>query len=284
MKKIDGPGEPFLQQVAHLDKKSHEPILPQIEKDRVNISGKKKDALAADIEMISRMRKEGKVVSRMMPQSRTPVEDYASGFDISNSYTRETFKNCLSNTLQTTVSLEPDDTTFIITGDIPAMWVRDSCAQIHPYIPMCKNDPTLQKVIKGTILRHIKHFNSKEKDAPFINSWKNDYTPWEHKFEPDGIAYLIRLASLYSKTTGDTSWAHQSGEFDARKAFDKAIDLIKEKTGPSGMVQCPHRPSDDETIYPYNIPTNMFLAAMMPKLKELYLDVWKDPALSLIHI
>lgn len=102
--------------------------------------------------------------------------------------------------------------------------------------------------------------------------------PYVPMYKPDGIAYLIRLASLYSKITGDTSWAHQTGEFDARKAFDKAIDLIKQKTGPTGMVQCTHRPSDDETRHPYLIPTNMFLAAMMPKLKEMYLNIWKDPA------
>jgi meiotically up-regulated gene 157 (Mug157) protein len=44
------------------------------------------------------------------------------------------------------------------------------------------------------------------------------------------------------------------------------------------MVQCPYRPSDDPTKYPYLIPTNMFLAATLPKLSEMYSALWDDSA------
>lgn len=284
MKKIDGQGEPFFpgketkltpeERAARLQAETEKVIRQCSESDRVILSGKKNAALMADMEMMSRLKKEGKVSLR---QEGSPVDRYTAGFETSNTYAQETFKKCLPNTLQTTVSLKGDDTTFTITGDIPAMWVRDSCAQIHPYVSMCKDNPDLQRVIQGTILRHVKNFNSAEADAPFINSWKDDYTPWEKKYEPDGIAYLIRLASLYTKTTGDVSWAQKTGDFDARKAFDKALDLIKQKSGPEGLVQCPNRPSDDWTKYPYLIPTNMFLAAQLPKLKDLYQNVWNDP-------
>ena len=208
----------------------------------------------------------------------SPVDNYINGVEVSNAYAQQTFKQCLPNTLQTTVRLKDDGTTFVITGDIPAMWVRDSCAQLNPYVYMAKGNSDLQRVIRGVILGHVKHFNSADPDAPFINSWKDDNTPWERKLEPDGVAYLIRLTWLYWKVTGDDAWAHLPEGSDARKAFDRAVDMIKAKTGSTGMVQCPNRPSDDWTKYPYLIPTNMFLASTMPKLAEMYSALWHDPA------
>jgi len=298
MNKIDGQGEPLLSgkemritrpEAAGLEKRGEELAGQVSGHDQVLISTskRKRDALTADLDRLSRLKREagvvatkqaGGILSNPALAQPGPVDDFTSGIEISNSYARETFKNCLPNTLKTTVSQKDDNTTFTITGDIPAMWVRDSCAQIHPYVYMCKDDPQLQRVINGTILRHVKHFNSSVQDAPIVNSWKDDYSPWEYKFEPDGIAYLTRLCSLYTATSGDDSWAKQTGDFDAHKAFNKALDLIKEKTGPTGMVRCTHRPSDDETKYPYLIPTNMFLASTLPKLKDMYLNLWNDPA------
>ena len=207
-----------------------------------------------------------------------PVQDYINGVEISDAYAQQTFKQCLPNTLETTVRRQGDGSTFVITGDIPAMWTRDSCAQLNPYVYMAKGNPDLQGIIRGTILTSAKHFNSPDPDAPFINSWKDDGTLWERKLEPDGVAYVIRLTYLYWKVTGDESWAHQTGDFDMRHAFDKAVDLLKSSTGPTGMVKCPNRPSDDWTKYPYLVPTNMFLAATLPKLEEMYSTIWKDQA------
>jgi meiotically up-regulated gene 157 (Mug157) protein len=213
-------------------------------------------------------------------EAASPLDNYINGIAVSDAYAQKTFQQCLPNTLQTTVRAKDDGTTFVITGDIPAMWVRDSCAQVNPYVYIAKGNPALQKVIRGVILSHVRHFNSSDPDAPFINSWKDDNTPWERKLEPDGIAYVIRLTWLYWKITGDDSWAHMSGDFDARKAFDRAVDMLKAKTGSTGMVQCPNRPSDDWTKYPYLVPTNMFLAATLPKLAEMYSALWRDPAKS----
>jgi meiotically up-regulated gene 157 (Mug157) protein len=52
---------------------------------------------------------------------------------------------------------EPD--TFIITGDIFALWLRDSTNQVLPYIPFATKDPNLQNMIKGLINRHVKLFH-----------------------------------------------------------------------------------------------------------------------------
>lgn len=220
------------------------------------------------------------------------VNDFINGLDIPDNYAKETFKKCFPNTLDTTVNYpESDGTAYIITGDINAMWIRDSCAQIHPYIYLCKNDNTLKNVIKGTILRHIKHFNRPNNKAPYINAWDRNYNPYDYspytgyyKLEADGIPYVIRLCYTYWKVTGDTSWATGTGDFNATNAFNKALDLLEEEQTNhpyTGMVWCTHRPSDDECWSTsnrgaYHVPSNMFLVAMLPKLAEMYTSIWNN--------
>jgi len=66
------------------------------------------------------------------------------------------FENCFPNTLDTTVEHgtkngKPD--TFVITGDIHAMWLRDSTAQVWPYLPLVNNDEKLKTLIAGLVNR-----------------------------------------------------------------------------------------------------------------------------------
>lgn len=53
------------------------------------------------------------------------------------------FENCYTNTLDTTVKKMEDGTTYVITGDIPAMWLRDSVCQLRPYLVLAKDDPKI---------------------------------------------------------------------------------------------------------------------------------------------
>jgi len=68
---------------------------------------------------------------------------------------KQMFINCLPNTLDTTVDYtagtRPD--TFIITGDIHAMWLRDSSASVLPYLPYALKDAHLQDMLRGLIFR-----------------------------------------------------------------------------------------------------------------------------------
>eukprot|EP01031_Cornospumella_fuschlensis_P053209 gene53209-64992_t len=75
------------------------------------------------------------------------------------------FQNCLPNTLDTTVSYttpNPETTSpdsldsFVITGDIDALWLRDSMNQVLPYIPYASEDTSLQYLVEGLINRHAK--------------------------------------------------------------------------------------------------------------------------------
>src|ERR1044071_7568617 len=60
------------------------------------------------------------------------------------------FNNCFPNTLDTTVTYTEKDgkpDTYVITGDIDAMWLRDSSAQVWPYFAFIKEDPKLKQLI-----------------------------------------------------------------------------------------------------------------------------------------
>jgi meiotically up-regulated gene 157 (Mug157) protein len=129
------------------------------------------------------------------------------------------FENCFPNTLDTTVQVntlngQPD--TFVITGDIDAMWLRDSTAQVWPYLPLIKQDKPLQQLIAGVIrrqticIRRDPYANAFYADASKEGEWKKDVTAMkpglhERKWELDSLCYAIRLAYSYWKTTGDTS-------------------------------------------------------------------------------
>jgi meiotically up-regulated gene 157 (Mug157) protein len=133
------------------------------------------------------------------------------------------FANCFPNTLDTTVTYSekegrPD--TFVITGDINAMWLRDSTAQIWPYLSLTANDEDLKNLIAGVINRqvrciHIDPYANAFYDGPGKSEWMNDLTDMkpelhERKWEIDSLCYPVRLSYGYWKATGDTSVFDQS--------------------------------------------------------------------------
>ncbi len=208
------------------------------------------------------------------------------------------FENCFPNTLDTTVDFEiingkPD--TFVITGDIDAMWLRDSSAQVWPYLPLMKEDKNLQELIKGVINRQVKcilkdpYANAFYKDETKISEWKDDKTDMkpsvhERKWEIDSLCYPIRLSYGYWKETGDTSvfdkdWKEamklivktfkeqqrleNNGPYKFERTTSWATDGVPlggygYPTKKIGLIHSMFRPSDDATVFPFNIPGNMF--------------------------
>lgn len=219
------------------------------------------------------------------------------------------FENCLPNTLDTTVDYslregKPD--TYVITGDIDAMWLRDSSAQVHPYIPFCKNDPALSKMIEGLIRRHSRcilldpYANAFYKDSSRISGWKSDMTDMkpgvhERKWELDSLCYPIRLAYSYWKETGnsdpfDDVWLEAMKTVldtmtDQQRKSDKGKYKFLRRTETqtdtlpgagygnpvkyTGMVCSCFRNSDDAAIYLYNIPENLFALTSLAQLAEM---------------
>lgn len=217
------------------------------------------------------------------------------------------FGNCFPNTLDTTVEFttidgKPD--TYVITGDIDAMWLRDSSAQVWPYIPLCHEDKELKELIKGVINRQVKcilkdpYANAFYKDESKVSEWKHtditDMKPGVHerKWEIDSLCYPIRLAHGYWKETGDLSvfddqWVaamrlvvktfKEQQRFDGQGPYSFQRNTAWATDGvpmggygyparPNGLICSMFRPSDDATIYPYLIPSNFFAVESLQQL------------------
>ena len=124
------------------------------------------------------------------------------------------FVNCFTNTLDTTVKRLPDKTTYIITGDIPAMWLRDSVAQIRPYLMAAGEDGDIADMLVGLVKKQFFYVNLDPYANAFNqeangNCWEHDETDmgpwiWERKYELDSLCYPIQLSYLVWKNTGRT--------------------------------------------------------------------------------
>lgn len=219
------------------------------------------------------------------------------------------FENCFPNTLDTTVDFEMVDgkpDTYVITGDIDAMWLRDSSAQVWPYLPLCKEDEELKQMIKGVINRQTKcilkdpYANAFYKNEHKKSPWHTDVTNMqrgihERKWEIDSLCYPIRLAHGYWKETGDVSpfdaqWVAAmalvvktfkeqqridgKGPYSFMRKTEYATDSVPMNgygypARPNGLICSAFRPSDDATVYPYLIPSNYFAFASLEQMLTL---------------
>ena len=226
------------------------------------------------------------------------------------------FENCFPNTLDTTVdhsTIDGKPDTYVITGDIDAMWLRDSSAQVWPYLPLCKEDEELKQLIKGVINRQTKcilkdpYANAFYKNGHKKSGWHTDNTQMqrgihERKWEIDSLCYPIRLAHGYWKETGDTSpfdadWVaamalvvktfkeqqrlENKGPYSFMRRTELATDSVPMggygyPVRPNGLICSVFRPSDDATIYPYLIPSNYFAFASLEHMITL-LKAAKQP-------
>lgn len=235
---------------------------------------------------------------------------------ISDSELAWMFENCYPNTLDTTVDYEVidgKDDTFIITGDIDAMWLRDSTAQVWPYMPLINEDEKLRKMIKGLINRQVKcvlrdpYANAFYKDLSRESHWKSDIPSpiagvHERKWEIDSLCYVIRLSNGYYEHTKDASIFDEDWDkamrlivktFRTEQRMDgtspytfarKTTAMIDAPTfngtgrpaKPNGLICSMFRPSDDATLYPYLIPSNLFALISLNQLEQIYSTHIKD--------
>ena len=226
------------------------------------------------------------------------------------------FENCFPNTLDTTVEFEvvngrPD--TYVITGDIDAMWLRDSTAQVWPYLPLMKNDTALQQLIAGVINRQTRcilkdpYANAFYKDENKVSHWKSDVTEMkpgvhERKWEIDSLCYPIRLAYHYWKATNDRAplnaqWREailktlQTFQEQQRKTsqgpyrFQRRTEVQTDTLAgggygrpakPVGLIFSMFRPSDDATVFPFLVPSNFFAVVSLRQAAEMLSRVHSD--------
>lgn len=239
-------------------------------------------------------------------------EGYFSEKSLKLSKLKEMFINCFMNTIETTFEFMEDNTAFIITGDIPAMWLRDSTAQVRHYIPFLREVPDLKEAVKGLIKRQIYYINldpyanafNKEPNAHGHSDDITEASPWvwERKYEVDSLCYPIQLAYLYWKETGESDIFDDS----FKKAVCSIIDLwtleqrhqelssyrferincpesdtlknngMSTPVNYTGMTWSGFRPSDDACVFGYLIPANMFAVVVLGYMEEIFGCVYTE--------
>ncbi|MFA5686683.1 MAG: glycoside hydrolase family 125 protein [Bacilli bacterium] len=186
-------------------------------------------------------------------------------------------------------------TTYVGTGDIPAMWLRDSSAQVLPYLRFMNVDHDVKMMVRGILL---KQFELIRRD-PYANAFRNDGSVFERKFEIDSLIYPFWLADQYYQITSDDSIFDAFFLMSLRKALvtlenerqhsddnyrvSNSSDL--ENSSPyfnpdSGLIWSGYRPSDDVTYYKFFIPGNMFAVSIMAKMSSLLTHLNLDPLLA----
>ncbi|WP_163717849.1 glycoside hydrolase family 125 protein [Mangrovibacterium lignilyticum] len=229
------------------------------------------------------------------------------------------FENCFPNTLDTTVDFEMVDgkpDTFVITGDIHAMWLRDSTAQVWPYLPLVKDDNQLDLLFRGVLSRQAEcilidpYANAFNKGATG-SEWETDNTEMkpelhERKWEIDSLCYPVRLLYHYWKTSGNTSCFTE----DWHKVFRSVLETFKKQqrkadkgdyyftrntpkptdslccggygnpVKPVGLIVSSFRPSDDATVLPFLIPSNFFAVTILGHMAEIAREVYNDESLA----
>jgi hypothetical protein len=235
---------------------------------------------------------------------------------------RVLFENCLPNTLDTTVhfsEFEGDPDSYVVTGDIDAMWLRDSSAQVWPYLRFAEQDERLRALLEGVIRRQARMILI----DPYANAFTRDPSDgalsWavhdrtdhhagvaERKWEIDSLCYTIRLAHGYWRATGDagpfdTQWkaaadailrtfteqqrkqsrGPYSFEREARSPYDTvALSGYGNPARANGMIFSMFRPSDDACIYPLFVPANLFAVQALKQMAEVAANAAQDVKLA----
>ena len=264
---------------------------------------------------------------RPLPQDRKfsseAVETYITSIcrRIGDPQLADLFANCFPNTLDTTIqpgTFEGHPDTVVLTGDIAAMWLRDSSAQVWPYLPLASKDRSLRDLLEGVIRRQVRcllidpYANCFMADlsAPPLEGSRMDKTEMrqgvgERKYELDSLCYPIRLAHGYWKNTGhtglfDSEWKlametiletmriQQRKEGPGPYRFqryalnptDTLVNGIGNPVNPIGLIASAFRPSDDACIFPFFVPANLFAVRSLRQLSAMANDVLHDSKMA----
>ena len=233
------------------------------------------------------------------------------------------FVNCYPNTIDTTVHYTERDAqgqpdTFVYTGDIHAMWLRDSGAQVFPYVKLAPKDKELQRMLAGVVLRQFKcinidpYANAFNKEPNPHGDWQSDHTDMkpelhERKWEIDSLCYVIRLAYEYWTVTGDDSifgdaWLQavgnilstfhdqqhkdgNRGKYRFERNTTRQLDTMSNNgwgapVKPVGLIASAFRPSDDATTFLFLIPSNFMAVHQLRNAAEILTKVNKRSDLA----
>lgn len=227
----------------------------------------------------------------------------------------DVFRRCFLDTLDRTIELLPDGTAFVVTGDIPAMWLRDSTVQLTPYLHFLGDDAALADTAVAVSRRQLAFLL----EDPYANAFNRtadgsghqddltDMSPgiWERKYEIDSLAYPLQLAHDIWRRTGRTDhladvrdaartavgvWrTEQDHETRSPYRFQRTTgpasdslerDGLGRPTAVTGLTWSGFRPSDDACVHHYNVPANMMAATVLGDVAELVESVFDDAELA----
>lgn len=228
---------------------------------------------------------------------------------------RRTFENCYVSTAKTTTKFLENGEAYVFTGDIAAMWLRDSSAQVVHYLPFLKEYPILKDMVKGLIARqakyiHIDPYANAFNEEANGNCWEKDiteYNPWnwERKYEIDSLCYPVWLMEQYVKNTGESDiftpevktafrdildvWKREQHHEESAYSFIRVncppSDTLScegkgEPVGYTGMTWSGFRPSDDACKYGYLIPSNMFASVVLGYMEKFLREQYQDEKMA----
>lgn len=253
---------------------------------------------------------------KLMDRMKAPV--YNRLMALGRDKLAEMYSRCFESTWETTLQ-RAEGTVFLVTGDIPAMWLRDSSAQVYHYLPFAKEYPEVGDAVCQLLKRQFMYINldpyaNAFNKEPNGNCWDHDDTNfapgakdwiWERKYEIDSLCYPIRLAHGFWKQTGRADWldnsfiqaiqailtvwekeqhhAEQSDYYFNRTNCPVSDTLPCEGRGNpvayTGMTWSGFRPSDDACRYGYLVPANFFAVRSLEMLGELLSALHPDEQL-----
>ncbi|MBD5497138.1 MAG: glycoside hydrolase family 125 protein [Lachnospiraceae bacterium] len=212
----------------------------------------------------------------------------------------EVYRKCFRSTWETTLSMEEDGSAFVITGDIGAMWLRDSSMQVLPYF-RALSDEAVERAIRGLIGKQAKliltdaYANAFNKNGDY-SCYSRDKTEmgafiWERKYEVDSLAFPIMLLAKYVAATGrqdiltkevpaaldrvlevwETEQRHEASPYTFERDSDLETETLQNQgrgtpTAYTGMTWSGFRPSDDACRYHYLVPSNMLAVSALRRL------------------
>ena len=227
------------------------------------------------------------------------------------------FTNCLPNTLDTAVQFQGGarPATFVFTGDIPAMWLRDATHQVWPYLRFARDDAALRQLLAGVVHQQTDHLladpyaNAFERE-PGLSPWVGDLTDMhplvhERKWELDSPCAWMRLSAGYWRATGersvfDTLWrsalravlavlrteqgAGSGSAYRFQRRTRNPLDTLPFSGAgwPSAegvLIRSAFRPSDDACMLPFHVPSNALAMASLRDLVPL-LNALDETALA----
>lgn len=248
------------------------------------------------------------IISREAARKKTAFE--------SDEKLEDMFERCYCNTIDTTVKELPDGSLFVITGDIEAMWLRDSSAQVHHYLPLASEYDEIYELISRVLEKQVFYilldpyanaFNVSANGRHYADdrSGQTDWT-WERKYEVDSLCFPVDLAYELWKATDRAD--HFGRDFE--EALERILDLweteqyheersayrferdtekktetlerggLGSPTGYTGMTWSGFRCSDDACTYGYLIPSNMYACVVLGKMARILEEVYRNSPLA----